>query len=73
MATTPYLVVSGTVFGLVAMLYLLRLFYEWSVRIGELTVPLWLSWLGLVFAGTLCIWAFRLAGKSQKGRTEPRG
>jgi len=73
MATTPYLVVSGTVFGLVTTLHLLRLFYGWPVRIGELTLPMWISWLGLVFAGTLCIWAFRLASKSQQGRTEPRG
>ncbi len=63
MATTAYLKISGGVFGIVALLHLLRLFYGWSVQIGEVVIPIWLSWLGLAFAGGLSIWAFRLTGK----------
>jgi hypothetical protein len=56
-----YLIVSGSIFGVVACLHLARLVFGWQVQIGAWTVPYWLSWCGLVGAGALSIWAFRLA------------
>jgi len=56
-----YLVVSGVLFGAVALLHLLRLTYGWPVQIGAEVVPMWISVIGLVVAGGLCIWAFALA------------
>ncbi|HUU46595.1 MAG TPA: hypothetical protein VM118_12765 [Acidobacteriota bacterium] len=55
-----YLELSGIIFGLVALLHLARLIFGWQVHAGTWTVPFWLSWGGLVGAGVLCIWAFRL-------------
>jgi hypothetical protein len=63
MGTTTYLRISGIVFGLVALLHLLRLFYGWQVWISDVVVPVWLSWVGFAFAGALSAWAFRLTGK----------
>ena len=55
-----YLVLSGLLFGAVALAHLLRLVYGWAAQINAWGVPLWVSWVGLVVAGVLCIWAFAL-------------
>ncbi len=56
----PYLVISGGLFGVIALLHITRLIYGWHAEIGSWTVPLWMSWLGLVLPGALSAWAFRL-------------
>ncbi|HEY8010853.1 MAG TPA: hypothetical protein VIE67_07610 [Rudaea sp.] len=54
-----YATVSGAVFGLVAILQAIRAFNDWPVQIGPIAVPVWFSWLAVVVAGGLCVWAFR--------------
>jgi len=56
-----YAVVSGVVFGVVAIIQAIRAFNQWPVQIGPFAVPVWFSWIALVVAGGLCIWAFRSA------------
>lgn len=56
-----YLLISGFLFGAVTVLHILRLAYALPAQIGGWTVPLELSWIGVVVAGALCIWAFALA------------
>jgi hypothetical protein len=55
-----YLQISGALFGLIALAHLLRLFRHWQVDLAGYIVPLWASWLGLILAGGLSIWALRL-------------
>jgi hypothetical protein len=55
-----YLVVSGVLFGAVALLHLLRLIYGWPAAVGTMSMPLWVSAVGLVVTGGLCLWAFAL-------------
>jgi len=55
-----YLQISGTLFGLVAVGHLLRLFRHWPVDFAGYEVPLWVSWIGLLLAGGLSVWAVRL-------------
>lgn len=55
-----YLQISGAVFGLIALAHLLRLFGHWPIDLAGHIVPLWASWLGLLLAGGLSIWALRL-------------
>lgn len=64
MGARPYLFISGFVFGLVALLHLLRLVNGWSAEIAGQSVPAWVSWVGLVVAGALCAWGVRLAIQS---------
>ncbi len=59
-----YLVVSGVIFGAIALMHILRLSLDWPVNLAGWAVPLWLSWIGLLVAGALCIWGLRLAAKS---------
>jgi hypothetical protein len=62
-----YLVVSGVIFGAVALMHILRLSLNWQAEVAGWSVPLWISWLGLGVAGALCAWGLRLAAK----RTAP--
>jgi hypothetical protein len=55
-----YLQISGALFGLIALAHLLRLFRHWPIDLAGHVVPLWASWLGLLLAGGLSIWALRL-------------
>ena len=60
-----YLLVSGLVFGAVTVAHILRLAYGWQAQIGGWTVPLALSWLGVIVAGGLCAWAFKLSASAR--------
>ena len=61
--TGKYIVVTGVIFGAVAVGHVARALYGWPVQIGSLDVPVWVSWVGVVVAGSLCAWAFRSGGK----------
>lgn len=54
-----YTLVSGVVFGVVALLQFVRATAGWAVQIGPLNVPVWCSWIFVILAGSLAIWAFR--------------
>jgi hypothetical protein len=54
-----YIVVSGLIFGFVAVAHVVRAFGAVPVQIGSFGVPVWASWVAAVVAGALCTWAFR--------------
>jgi hypothetical protein len=54
-----YPVVSGVVFGLLALLQAVRAFNHWPVQVSTFQVPVLFSWVVAVVAGCLCVWAFR--------------
>ena len=61
---STYALVSGVIFGVVAVIQAIRAFRafnEWPVQVGPFAVPLWFSWIALIVAGSLCVWAFRSA------------
>lgn len=55
-----YVQISGALFGIIALAHLLRLFRHWPIDLAGHVVPLWASWLGLLLAGGLSVWALRL-------------
>jgi hypothetical protein len=55
-----YLWVAGVIFSLVVLFHLVRIFENWPVIIGDWSVPKWASWVGLIVAGGLAIFGFRL-------------
>lgn len=59
-----YLLISGVLFGIVALAHVLRLASGWQVQIGPLSVPLWISVIGAIVPGTLSAWAFNLARRA---------
>ena len=54
-----YRLISGIVFGVVAIIQIIRAIGEWPVQIGPYAVPVWFSWVAFVLAGALCVTAFR--------------
>ena len=65
MNSRTYLVISGTVFGIVAVLHLLRVANGWAMVLGPWSTPMWVSWLGTIVPAVLCVWAFRLASQTR--------
>lgn len=57
--SSKYAVVSGTVFGIVAVAQAFRAFNQFTAQVGNFTIPVWASWVAAAFAGSLCLWAFR--------------
>ncbi len=60
MSQRSFLLVSAIVFTLVFLLHVLRLVYGWSATIAGWTVPIWVSWIGVVVSGFLALEGFRL-------------
>jgi hypothetical protein len=60
---SKYAVVSGVLFGVVAVIQAVRALNQWSVHVGTLEIPVWASWVAMVVTGSLCVWAFRFARK----------
>ena len=53
-----YVVVSGVIFGVVAALQAVRALNQWPVHVEGFEVPVSASWIAMVVAGVLCVWAF---------------
>jgi hypothetical protein len=58
-----YCLVSGTIFGVVAVLHVVRLVKDWDVEIGPIEIPRLMSVPGAIISGALATWGFQLAKK----------
>lgn len=52
------LIVAGIIFGLVALMHLLRLFYKTEVIMGGKIIPMWVSGIGFIVPLLLSVWMF---------------
>src|SRR2546428_3796388 len=69
MKQAAFILVTSSIFALIALLHALRLIYGWNVTIGEWTVPVWVSAVGLLIAGYLAFQGLllkRYVGVSQR-------
>lgn len=57
-----YAAVSALIFAAVAIAHLVRILRSWALHIGPHSVPMSLSWIGLVIAALLAIWGFTQFG-----------
>jgi hypothetical protein len=57
--SNKYVVVSGLIFGFVAVAQTLRALSQLPVHVGSFEVPVWASWIAAAVTGSLCVWAFR--------------
>ena len=69
-------IVTGVIFAVVALFHLVRIYMGWPVMIGDWSVPMWVSWIGLVVAGGLAFFGWRLwtrqSGGSESATTRLR-
>jgi hypothetical protein len=66
MSRRAYLLVAAFIFSLVCLLHLARIVFGWSVAIGDWSVPMWLSWVGMIVTGALAYFGFSLARQSSR-------
>jgi hypothetical protein len=65
MGQKTYCMVAGTIFTLVALFHMLRIFMEWPVMIGDWSVPKSVSWIALIVAGGLALLGFRFTANDE--------
>jgi hypothetical protein len=61
MTQRTFAFVTAILFSLIALLHAARLVRGWHVTIGDIVVPVWVSWIGLVIAAYLAYEGFRLS------------
>jgi hypothetical protein len=61
MKQRTFFLITATLFSLIALLHALRLLRGWQVTIGDMMIPLWVSWVGLIVAGYLTYEGFKLS------------
>lgn len=61
-----YVHITGVIFGIATLGHVLRLLMGWPIQLAGWVIPMWLSWLGILVAGSLCVWAFRLVGRARE-------
>lgn len=53
--------VVGGIFLVVALLHLVRIAFGWNLILGDVAVPIWLSWLGVIVPGYFSYASFHFA------------
>ena len=61
MDAKAFSLMAGVIFAAVALFHLARIFMEWTVIIGDWSIPMWVSWSALVVAGGLSLLGLRLS------------
>ena len=61
MTEKTFLTIAAAIFGVVAVVHLVRILMGWSVVIDGWTVPMWVSWVGLIVSGGLSYYGAKLA------------
>jgi hypothetical protein len=60
MDAKAFSMVAGVIFAVVALLHLVRIFMQWTVVIGDWSVPKSVSWVALIVSGGLALLGLRL-------------
>ena len=66
MERSGYRTISGMVFGLIAIGQGIRAAMQVPVQVGTTSIPVWVSWVAVLVAGSLCVWAFRSSAEHQR-------
>ena len=61
MGRKPFTLIAATIFGLMALLHVYRIFTHFQVIVGSHTIPQGVSWIALVVTAALSWMLFREA------------
>jgi hypothetical protein len=61
MEAKTFCLVAGVIFAVVALFHLVRIVIDWSVIIGNWSIPMWVSWVALIVAAGLSFLGLRLS------------
>ena len=77
MSRRAYVLATAVIFSLIVLLHLARIVFGSSAVIDGWSVPMWLSWVGIIVAGALAYFGFSLpdslhekALSAELGRTD---
>jgi hypothetical protein len=65
MSWKTYFLVTGIIFALVALAHALRIYMDWPILIADWSVPKSISWIALIVAGCIALFAFRLFAEDE--------
>jgi len=65
MKARPYFLLSGVLFGAIAIVHLLRLIFGWTFSFAAFSVPMVGSVLAFLVSGALCYFGLKL-GTSER-------
>lgn len=54
--------IAGIIFGIAAILHLLRIIFDASVLIAGWSMPIWMNWMGFFATAFLCGWLWSVSG-----------
>ena len=60
MDAKTFSLMAGVIFAVAALFHLVRIFAQWTVVIGDWSVPKSVSWVALIVAGGLALLGLRL-------------
>jgi hypothetical protein len=55
----PFTLIAALIFAIIALLHLYRLFTNFQVILGSHTIPMWVSYVGLIIPGLLAAMLYR--------------
>ena len=55
-----YLLISAIIFGVVALIHLVRAINNWAFVFGPVDIPVSASWIGFIVTSLLCGWGVLL-------------
>jgi len=61
MTARTFCTLAAAIFGLIAVLQLLRIVMGWPITLNGIDLPFWLSWIAAAVAGTLSVIGLRAA------------
>ena len=61
MSQKIFSLVAGVIFLVIAIMHVLRLVLKWEAIVNGRTMPMWVSWVGVLIAGCLAYEGFRLS------------
>ena len=64
MTRRSLLIISGSLFTVIAIVHAFRLIYGWPVVVGTWSIPMWVSAVGLIVAGYFAYQGFALTTKN---------
>ncbi len=64
MTTKAYLIVSSSIFAVVAVVHLIRFLSGWAVQLGTWSVPLWPSALAVLISAAVAVWGLTLVRRT---------
>jgi hypothetical protein len=54
-------ITAGVIFALMALIHVARIYFGWPIVVAGQSIPMWVSWVGLVVAGGLAYFGLRAA------------